>query len=298
VCLLLEKTPQADPVWTFSGHKQDFRVDKYFVDEDLAEYYAAAGLPAGTHALESVLILEKSLRCPLVYDPQQQTTPWLRKMMSAHLVDSTRTNLNLRPFAPAERYADYVEFSSKDEGLSKVLDGCMAKGNVLLLNLDGGDAHVLQQILRPIVLRPMMTNNRLAPQYTTTVAHDHAATVMHPRFRLIMVLRDGSYYPMVKELGGMLNAVDCSSTASSLSASLLTELLARRAPKADIEKHPQMLGFKQYQSSARAMKERMMQSLLKCEGSPIDDLAFTADVEVYMKTQRLADRKRAVLEVR
>ena len=59
-----------------------------------------------------------------------------------------------------------------------------------------------------------------------------------------------------------------------------------------------MLGFKQYQNSARAMKERMMQSLLNCECSPIDDADFTADVEVYMQTQRLADRKSAVLEVR
>ena len=249
------------------------------------------------------MVLEKSLRWPLVYDPQQQTLPWLRKMMSAHLVDSARTSLSLGPFAPAERYADYVEFSSKGEGLSKVLDGCMAKGNVLLLNLDGGDAHALQQILRPILLRPVMLNNRLAARYTSTTAtaahdHDHAANVMHPRFRLILVLRDASYYPMVKELGGMLNAVNCSSTASSLSASLLTELLARGAPKADIEKHPQMLGLKQCVNAARAMKGRMMQSLLKCEGSPIDDAAFTADVEVYMRTQRLADRKGAVLEVR
>jgi hypothetical protein len=106
---------------------------------------------------------------------------------------------------------------------------------------------------------------------------------------------------MVREFAASLNAVDCSSTMPSLSATLLGELLALKSPKAVMEKHPSHQGFKQHENSARTMKARMMQSLLKCvsNGSnPIDDEGFTATVESYMHTRRLADRTGAALEVR
>lgn len=162
-------------------------MQKYFVDHTSAQYYAAAGLSVGTHALERVLVLEKCVRWPLVFDPHHQAAPWLRTMMSAH--EATRAQLSLEPLASADKYAGCVECSSSagPGELLAALTQATEAGNVLLLRLEGGStARALEQLLRPILLRPLVQSNRLAARYEN-VGSD---ADVHPRFRLIFLLHD------------------------------------------------------------------------------------------------------------
>ena len=213
--------------------------------------WVAEGLPTDRLSVENGVILDRTMRFPLVIDPSGQAVNYL---MNKHKEDKIQTT------------------SFHDKAFSKALAGAIRFGTTLLVE----NVEDIDPILNPILNKELQRTGGRTLVRIGTEEVDYS-----PKFRIILSTKNPAVR-LTPDLCSRVTLVNFTVTPDSLQSQSLSEVVKYMKPEIETQRASILKLQGEQNVKLRELEDQMLSKISACEGSILDDDAVVEGMEVLM----------------
>ena len=213
--------------------------------------WVAEGLPTDRLSVENGVILDRTMRFPLVIDPSGQAVNYL---MNKHKDDKIQTT------------------SFHDKAFSKALAGAIRFGTTLLVE----NVEDIDPILNPILNKELQRTGGRTLVRIGTEEVDYS-----PKFRIILSTKNPAVR-LTPDLCSRVTLVNFTVTPDSLQSQSLSEVVKYMKPEIETQRASILKLQGEQNVKLRELEDQMLSKISACEGSILDDDAVVEGMEVLM----------------
>lgn len=236
------------------------------------------GLPSDAVSAENAISIRKhSERWPLLIDPQQQASQWLKRL---------------------EASCGLCMVKCSDNALTRVLEQCLRSGTPLLVE-DVPES--LESSLEPVLCRGAMLATGSNSGLAIVKLGDRVVDVDPLKFRLYLTtkLANPAFAP---DVFIRTNVINFTVTREGLEGQLLSDVVKRERPEVEARKHALLTSIATDQKLLYEIERAILRLLSESDSTILDDQALVEALETSKQTalvvtRRLAESQATQLEV-
>jgi dynein heavy chain len=235
----------------------------FLVDEATVGQWNLDGLPKDVLSIQNGIMVESSERYPLLIDPQNQGTVWIKNKYK---------DINPETGRPYIFVANINEEKKFRDGLVK----CVENGEVLILEGIEGE---VDPILDPVLEKQLIKKGR-----TLKISIGGVVTDFHKKFKLFLTCKLGNprFSP---ELSAKTTIIDFTVTQNGLEQQLLSVVLSKKQRILEESLNALMKEVTMNKKELKKLDESLLQKLTSSSGNLLDDVEL---VEILNSTKTQA----------
>ncbi|XP_073781562.1 dynein axonemal heavy chain 11 isoform X2 [Danio rerio] len=216
------------------------------------------GLPADRLSIENAAILKSSQRWPLIVDPQQQASKWIRNL-----------------YGPSLRVLQYGQ-----KGYLDVIEQALACGEVVLIE---NMKERVDPLLEPLLGRQTLKKGRYIRLGDKECEYDKG-------FRLLLHTKQANpHFP--PELQAQTTLINFTVTRSGLEDQLLGQVVTQERPELEMMKLELSTQQNLCQIELKRLEDELLSKLSAAEGNFLRDTALVEQLEHTKNTARHIQNK-------
>lgn len=236
--------------------KEDFDLTKHIIPQHIIRNWIAHQLPDDQYSIENAIFIKNSVKWPLIIDPEEQATRWIREMERSSL----------------------KSVKSEDPSLFRVLEQAIRLGESILIENIGES---LDPALDPIIKKEIITKGAQRFIQLGDVEVDY-----NDSFKLYLTtsLPNPHYLPstFIK-----VNLINFTITFKCLTEQFLSLVVLKERPELEAERVSLMESISNDTMTLRALEDKSL-SMLSSTGSS-NDSQNTIDSKTLLDDQNLID---------
>ena len=244
----LSKSPEDERVSKLEQWKEivglkDFELGRFLSTEKEQLYWKSEGLPGDNLSIENVLIILQGQTCPLLIDPPQRASGWLKN----HLKDTRLEVIN-----------------QQDPNFTTSLELAVRFGKTLIIQeVDG---------IEPLIV-PLLRKDFINQGHRYVVQIGDKAVDYNESFRLFLTTRnpDPEIQPFTSAL---ISEVNFTTTRAGLSSQLLGATIQHEKPELEERKTELLRMEEDLKIQLAGLEESLLQELASAEGNILENKAL------------------------
>lgn len=213
--------------------------------------WQAEGLPGDSLSLENGVILDHSIRFPLVIDPSGQAISYLMNKHKDEKIQAT---------------------SFLDKAFTKTLAGAVRFGTTLLVE----NVEHVDPILNPILNKELQRTGGRTLVRIGTEEVDYS-----PKFKIILSTKNPTVQ-LTPDLCSRVTLVNFTVTPDSLESQSLSQVVKSMKPEIETQRAALLKLQGEQNVKLRELEDKMLSKISACEGSILDDDAVVKGMEILM----------------
>ncbi|TMW60250.1 hypothetical protein Poli38472_000292 [Pythium oligandrum] len=241
-------------------------VDSYGDPMEMREW-ELLGLPSDNVSMENAVFVMKGnqQRWPLLIDPQQQATQWIKRLEAPQNLESSK---------------------AQDRELLVTVERCLVNGTPLLVE-DLSEQQSLEPALESLLQKAFLRGggneklvrlgDRLVPADTTRFRLYFTTPLANPHFAPDVFIR--------------MNVINFTVTQDGLASQLLSDVVRRERVEVEERKHNLLYSITQDQKMLQQLESKILGLLSESKGNILDDVELIQALESAKHTSRIVTQR-------
>lgn len=227
------------------------------------------GLPSDSvSAGNAICIMKDKERWPLMIDPQQQASQWIKRM---------------------EAPSDLRVIKSNDNALMLVVEDCLVNGKPLLIE---DSSEIIEPSLEPVLSRTSMTSKSTGASAALGYVKlgDRIVEVNTQKFRLYMTTKLGNPQ-FIPDVFIRMNVINFTVTRDGLEDQLLSAVVKKERPEVEERKQKLLFSISQDQKLLQQIEIKILSLLSESKGNILDDVELIQALDTSKQTSIVVTRR-------